>query len=362
MHDNMPTSNCNSTITKLPIYHPSPVIVYLDYAQYLSIILSNNNNFDWYISNFIHYYVHLKEKEHLFDFYYPQVIGWQDTLPLRVYKINEKVFGMNKINIVEDTIQWINNGYYVRLEINEKNITGTQIDFDFIHPIFIYGYDKENHTFYSFNFDKENTFSLIQIPFADIEESFYSKTTSSLISTTHYTSVSEDSNEYLITLYKMRDSQCSLNINQMIKDIQLYADGTNVSTLYSSQRVPVDADSFWGINIYKGITQYLESFNSTDKIDYRVFHGLWEHKKIMLTRLNYLKEKGLLKSGTDIPNKFSEIENMSAMLRMIILKYNFSRKKELIHQSIHLTNDICLAERSVLEILLNELEMNNNKE
>ena len=355
MNDTILISNNNVKKIKLPIYHPSPVIVYLGYAQYLSIILSNNNNFNWYISNFIHYYVHLKEKEHIFDFYFPNVVEWQNSLPLRVYKLQDKLIGINRINIIEDIIQWINNGYYIRLEINEKNITGTQITVDLIHPIFIYGYDLENRTFLSINFDEEYTYDLMNISFAEIEEAFYSKTTSSLISNTYYTNVTEDANEYLIILYKLRNSHYSFDIKKFVIDIELYMNGTNVSTLYPCLRKPADECSFWGINIYKGINEYLKSHKG--KIDYRIFHGLWEHKKIMTTRLNYLEEKGFLKSEAKISKKFSAIKTMSDNLRILILKYHFTRKRDLIDRSISLTDEIYLSEKSVLEILFNEFQV-----
>lgn len=251
--------------------------------------------------------------------------------------IDNEIIDIDSKTILNSVFKWIDNGYYILNDLIEgilevTPLSGTKL----IHPNLFFGYDKENNILKLLNRNRNGKMAILNVsiskylesidgdynnPSSDIDKNF-SYPRFILLKCPHprITPLSTD----LIVMQLNEYLKC---INSMKKIIFVYSE---------------DGDSYtWGINVYDKMINYLLNKDWGNKrINIAIFHGFWEHKKIMLHRIYYLGDKGLLKNYEKHISFYREICEKSMALRLLCFKYFFSSKETTVLKMIKLLEEI----------------------
>lgn len=320
--------NTNENI--LPTLFPPPIVNYLHFAHYLTIVLSNDKHQNWFYANFIHIFYNFHADLKL-NFYMQNQFDCLPSYFLDTYRLNNKIIDISKINIISDIINWIDEGYYVKIKVDSKLIPNNYKyhEEQFLLPVFIYGYNKEKCVFYTQNFDFDWNYAVINIPFSDIENAFYSDSSKKILNSVPYIQKREQAEDYFIVLYtlnsKIQDSyDFSFYYEKMRNSLVKYVKGENV-LLTNSEILRLNDimdydqnDNYWGINVYDGIMKEV-------LCDYNIYHGLYEHKCVMLKRLELLRNKKILKTDEFAIN-YREVVDIANLLRFYCVKVTEKNK------------------------------------
>lgn len=121
-----------------------------------------------------------------------------------------------------------------------------------------------------------------------------------------------------------------------------------------------------GLDVYSNIIKYIQLLNHKEVgFDIRPFHALWEHKKLMVLRIKYMYDTGILKKDSELLQSYINIETTSIIHRNMMIKYEFTRDLELTKKIIQQMNEIEQRERqlipNMLENIVSEDHVVNNK-
>jgi hypothetical protein len=315
----------------LPVFFPPPIVDYLHFAHYLSIILSNSKHENWFYANFINICYNMNADQKL-NFHMLNQFDCHPSYFVDTYRLHNKIMDINKINIINDIINWIDKGYYVKIKVDSKLIPNNYMynsKQDFLLHVFIYGYNKEKNIFYTHNFDLNRSYSIIEVSFDDIEKAFYSDRTKKIINNVPYMKKREQAEDYFIVLYTLNSNikDCydfSFYLEKIKNSLVQYIKGENVVSS-NSEIIRLndimdynENDFHWGLNVYDGIMKKV-LFN------YNIYHGLFEHKSIMLKRLDLLRDKNVLKTD-EFSTKYREVVDIAKQLRMYCIKVTLKNK------------------------------------
>ncbi|SDM33257.1 hypothetical protein SAMN05428961_11432 [Paenibacillus sp. OK060] len=155
----------------------------------------------------------------------------------------------------------------------------------------------------------------------------------------------------VILLKKKNEDIYELNIDQIIDGMRRH--------LYSKRSFdPINYNvmSLYGLEVYKYLlTRFRHHKHKIENLDIRPFHLIWEHKKIMMLRLQYMANLGYLKHTDEAIVKYVDLEKQSMILRNTVIKYNVTKSSSLLNKIEAELEKILRQEKSCLEELLNKI-------
>ena len=328
----------------LPIIFPPPIKCYLPISIVSSIVTANIDDNSWIMNNFIQLYI-AEGFEKLESFPFQDFMYFDQNL-LHVDIINNFNHKLEK-NIINEIIEWIDNGNYVIVYVDEFEVPGTYSyrKTHLIHSQFIYGYNMENKSFKILNFNTNKILSELDVSFTDMENAIFSETTKErFCSSNIWSNRDVDHKIILIRLTDNKNSFYSHRINKeyILNEIKHYYESENTSnyTNYFTGQL----HGTWGMDIYPEIIRILKLQRNC--LDYRMFHVLYEHKVYMKERLE------LFDCGEKYSDRYLDLIKKSDRLRAICLKYNIRPSKMLIERMIELVMELYNREKSVLHDFL----------
>jgi len=307
-----------------PIIDTNPGITNL-----LVIIQNYPESFSWIFNNFVQLNAFKYLKRNYFDFWNPATIN---NCPF----LNQQIFDYAIINkkwnnFIDFIIESINSKYYILLHLDLYYIKNSKKHYNknhFIHETFIYGYDIKNRIIYIADFIyNDGKYSFITIDFDDIEKSYnYTNLRN------YYTVLNKQ-----VYLLSYKKNKYNFKKNIFIKYLQDYLNSENsfyiLNLLYP--RKHIKSKIYFGLNFYDFLIEYInELITKKRNFSIKPFHVLWVHKKVMLLRLEFLKNNNLFKNYDKIYSLFKELENKFLVLRNLFIKYFFSNKRDNKMQSI----------------------------
>ncbi len=351
----------------LPVLFPPPIVDYLHFAHYLSIILSNSKHQNWFYANFINICYNMNADQKL-NFHMLNQFDCQSTYFVDTYRLHNKIIDISKINIVSDIISWIDKGYYVKIKVDSKLIPNNYMynsEEDFLLQVFIYGYNKEKNIFYTHNFDINRNYSIIEVSFDDLEKAFYSDRSRKIINNVSYMQKREQAEDYFIVLYTLNSNiqdfyDFSFYLRKIRNSLVQYIEGVNVLTTNNeiirlNDIMDYDENDYhWGLNVYDGIMKKV-------LFDYNIYHGLFEHKSIMLKRLDLLRDKNVLKTD-ELSTKYIEVVDLANQLRLycikVMLKMQTSQNNKVMEDKIiEGLNNMKIKEKLILSNVIEGLDV-----
>ena len=310
----------------LPIYFPPPIVTYLDFPFQLSILLAREKTRAWFYTNYIQIFSKLDSNPILLLHFWPDQYLVQHTQYfIDVIEVNETVMKFRKDGAVQRIRRWLDHGFYVSVMLSESRLPGTMFYGRGVypHPQFFFGYDRNAGIFKLTNFDARGNYSIIDVTFSSLEEALSSPETREAMSI--YNGWGQTfQGKHPMTLYKFREREDfqyrldPLTIADLLDD---YLNGNDTSAGHAlcTPRILEYGGSRWGMGVYENLVTYMQR-SCESMPEYRPFHGLWEHKKVMSSRLRYLEEAGALDPGARCAERYGAVENRANTIRLLLMK------------------------------------------
>lgn len=106
-----------------------------------------------------------------------------------------------------------------------------------------------------------------------------------------------------------------------------------------------------------GVKVYDFLIENLDKAGMRkCLHNLYDHKKLMLERIQYLEVKGYLSSGKDTYGSYPDIVNKAVLATNLYIKYGLTGKETLFPKIAGILSEIKEKETEIFMQLLIDLK------
>ena len=320
-----------------------PVKTYQFLAYPLSIILSHEEAWPWFYSNFIQLYsinrMEITMHSH----------GDFESYPwLAVKELDQDRFSSDE-ELLRLIIRSLNNEEYVYLFVDElfvENTTPYQ-KYSFIHDILINGYDFDEKVVYVSGFSKNRSYSFFSVSFNSIAKASISSTTKKLhnrLITLKYRKYRYENYTYL---------SYNFDIHNIIEQLEDFLNNRNSSQRLRMLRTP--NHYMHGLQVYQVLRKQVEIAFNTNSIDIRPFHCIYEHKTIMMNRLDFLANK-LEVQLNNFSTWANQLQKQATILRNLALKYHMAQKKELLPSIAPKINELETADHLFVSHLLQFLK------
>ncbi len=333
-----------------------PITCYPYQADLLSVILNYDKAYPWYINNFV-LLESPKKNDFGFRIDFYSTLLWKTCPWIYYQRISRELVSNGWDSIIKFILQSIDLGYYVHFNVNTFYVSAYSDWYgktNLLHPIFLYGYDDESRILYAADNFKNGKYSYELISYDElilgynnIEYAFGGSLNGEL--------------DWLngIELINFRDKYgYEFNIESLILDLEDYLQSTN-----REKKCWKRSDSYWkenctyGIKIYDILSEYITKISDGNfQYDVRPFHVLWEHKKVMLERLEYLSSLGYLSDASLLYNNYKEIENKCLLIRNLFLKCMMTNKKSNLEKIKIVLSQLKLVEMDLLKTLIDTLK------
>ncbi len=313
----------------------------------LSIIFGDKRILPWFFSNYIQlewiYNKDIVDRYIKFSYFEEYYIG----IPF----INKQIFIREVISdtdVVRFLIRNIDAGWYTQLCLDEYYIPGKTSfqDNHYGHDNLICGYNltKEIFTLFGYNNDRKLGFS-----YASFEQirNAYASTDIELFP------VIPNSFSYgnLIFLIKPDEEvSYSLDLNCIEKLLKEYLNGSNFAIRNDLIYNPTD-EKLYGMNIYDELISRFRNYVESVVEDIRLLHTIYEHKKVMVMRIKYLKELSYIPPETSM-DEFDLLEKKAQIARNLQLKYVFLLNTDLLDKIADILVDMKHIEAEAIKKLI----------
>lgn len=337
---------------KLPI-----VTSYPYHADILSVVSNNDDYLPWFFNN----YIQLNYPNEIFkdgarlDFYMSCL--WE-TCPYISYQLVSKDFVSFKWeSIIQFIIDSVDLGFYIRLMVDKFYISSYWISKKkhVPHDIFIFGYNTEDKTFNVADNFKYGKYSFEKVSYINIEKGYKGIQENRLLDFLNGIEMirpKEDQGAYGFEHKYKFDIDL---VKNSIKDYLAAENNNSIKWHYIPSMQWKYGKDCYGVDIYSKLIEYINSLVETIGIDMRPFNVLWEHKKVMLLRIEYMIDNNFLNDSDSILKAYSDIERQAFFLNNLWIKYSIKRDKRIIEKMNVAIEKIKFEEISVFEDILNEL-------
>ncbi len=328
----------------LPISIPS-VQTYLNHAFPFAILENNEFFRNWLFTNYTQLYTFYNRKNPTSDFkvdFYSYDGKYPKNPFLEYSRLNKDTIIAGNINILDFVIEHINLNYYIEIGIDEYYWSNKKnyMKAHFHHDNLIYGYNLYEKKLYYLGYDRDMIFGEHSVDFSEFIDSFVNNEESNLKFIKNFTS------ELLsVTTKYVYHDNVNFDMEIFSKYLFDFLESKNSFTSHKGME-----NSVFGLNIYEDL---IDKINNIGK-DMRIYRLIWEHKKVMRMRLEYLHSKGIL-SNENFEFYHNESMNLTEkclLLRNIGMKYSISDNKKLLSSICSRFQEIKLLEKAMLEKLL----------
>ncbi|OKP87821.1 hypothetical protein A3844_10490 [Paenibacillus helianthi] len=311
------------TKIQLPIQEPI-ITTYQHHAFPLSIAANHPDFMNWFCSNYIQ--ISLSKEDTLNPLNYYSFWDYFILCPIIERFYIEKELIPNKNQLVDFFTDAIDRNLYVITYIDEYYIPNTKpyMCWHFPHDVLLHGHDKSAKTFYTSGFNEKGVYSSNNIvtyddfnKAIDIDEQM------------------DDTKDFSawnnkINLIRVRyDWEYKFHSSAMKESLNDYLLSTNSSNKFNMFRNT--NDHIYGLAVYSSLDLFLEKVESLqNNIDIRLFHLIWEHKRNMNFRVEFLINNKNYDFDKILLDKLNKIENDALIIRNLVLKYNNTNNKSII--------------------------------
>lgn len=307
-----------------------------------------NSYYPWLFSNFIQLSCDVTNLDRRLEFHYGLLKHWNCNNFHYFFDANRfmarDIIEMGGIKYVK---RCLDQGKYIETKLDQYYIEEREEydTFHHFHQNLVYGYDDRDKSLAVVGYDKTGKLTKTKIKYRDFKKS-----------------LEEDETVLFQVITYEQDAYHFRFSGKYVKSmIQEYLDGNN-SGEKLQHLVPLMERSY-GIKIYDELMsgQGLEVLIA----DRRVAHVLWEHKRCMAARIDYLVAIGILEEniGRDLAAEMQSISDLVFDMKNILLKYQMRPERKDDVKIRKYLQEIYERERECLDRLIeNWKEENNTKE
>lgn len=333
------------SIKDLPITDP-PLTTYPGYADTLAILMSHPEAFDWVFSNYIQLYatqIIVNDFNHYFPTtgYAPSFFGDFDNRRL-VNMMSDTIFLDREkcphLNVFEAPLALIENNEHSIVDFIRKCIDLEMYIYGYaditsihnyrvrnpsetsFHPVFVFGYDDEKRRFHVGEFLLGRKYHFTWFDYDEVELAFRNIKNYELLRVKSISLIQYVSNASFLFRFESVRKCISEYLNPTCES------SLNLTEYSTSFFAPLDwhTHSFIGIDVYNFLEEFLsvEIALKLQRFDLRPFHALFDHKSMMVKRIQYFIEQGYLKKPISILEHFEKIKKDTEIARNLIIKRN----------------------------------------
>lgn len=277
------------------------------YGSVFSMIGDDPAIWPWVYNNFIQMKYVMDWKSFFFDNHYLLF----DNCPWLAHSIIPRRMLKSSTSLVNFTIDCINNKSYIYLfvdkyYISKSGLFNTEHKW---HELLIYGYDLDNQVFYIADNLGHGKYVKTECSFNELEKGYWA--------------IEADVEFYHnIHLFdKHYEEGVYIDVEQILLTLENY--------LFSKRSINmfVKEKTIYGVDSISRMMEQLESTSYSDdiQVDTRAFHLFWEHKKLMVLRLEYLKKNSNLVIDEMLIEGYKSLENSYLLNRNLAVKFNITR-------------------------------------
>ncbi|MUG45248.1 hypothetical protein [Paenibacillus woosongensis] len=292
-------------ITGYPI-HANISSILVQHPSYNNWIFTNHMQlrFDIYNNEF--------ETDYFLEFYQPLMREYHPLL--NIHSISKLMLSNLNINICDFFMQILDSNNYIYTLIDKQHISAYKTRKSSPHDLFVYGYNKQRNIFYVADYF-QNFHMLSTASFEEIEKAVDLKN--------DYSTDSWD-NIFGIQLIGINQwKKYDFNLEYFIQTLYDYLNSTNTSHKYSFlEGVPKERPELHGsLKPTFGIKIYNELCNmaGANFKFLRALHLLFEHKRLMTRRIEFLGGLNLIDDELYI-KLFKEVEEKAIVIRNYMIK------------------------------------------
>ena len=320
------------------------------YSFPLSILASRDDYLPWFYSNFIQLCVPDPPPE--ISFYEPWLTSIEDLLPCPLLKVatldQELATNLCRSDIVGFLIDCLQAGYCVKLEVDYFYLPplGGYKQSHHIHPILVFGYDTDEQSIQIRCYDSRGQFAPHRVTFREIRDA-------------HAISPEAKRPTILYKYHKPAEPKFHFSFDPDLV-VQFMSDYVNSEDSTVRFRVIKDYGNVWGIGVYDWLTEQISDLSRRSELGLsdnliNSFRILWEHKKCMVARIQYMCKHGYLPEENASCDVFTEIERQTNQVRLVMLRWSFKRQLGTLERVMLWIREIEALEYGVLGATLNQI-------
>lgn len=257
--------------------------------------------------------------------------------------LEKHFFDLTDENIIFDQLvrKYMDNGYYFYFnKIDDFYLDGKTWykERHFFHDGILCGYDQENKLYCIYAYDNRWKYTKLWIP----QESFNDG----------IRSMRESGEKGYLYALKPMPERVDFNPTVVVNNLK-----SHINTTFEVCP-PTDPTGATGLAVHDYILLYLDKLldNSIphERMDWRVFRVIWEHKKLMLERIERMEEALSLDSTARDLYKF--IVEEANKIRLLYASYHMKRRDSLLVSIKEKLIEIKNKEKEILEKFIEEAE------
>ncbi|HEX3029117.1 MAG TPA: amino acid adenylation domain-containing protein [Clostridia bacterium] len=350
---------------ELKVVIQKEITTYLHRSLPLCAILAYDKYLPWYYNNFIQIFSFTDSSGYVeLNYLEPRdcFIEIADVVCLGYHLLKKEK------SIIDFIIEKLNMGYYLVMNVDEFYLPN-KWDYrknHFVHSSLIYGYDNGTKQLKAVGFNQERLFTGITFSYGEFIDAYEN-------GKIHYKNYAPWCAWSAVQLIKPKsfDGEFPFSTIGFIKELQDYLlSGSDLRRLYSFEYQPVQVE--FGFKVYDVLLRNLQNLlDGKLTIDYRAIHLLSEHKKCLYDRLGYVISKNQLTGkSVELQEQYLEIVEQWNDIRLQYLAQSYSEfdaqrltkeQKSMLHNVIEKVNDVKEKEYEVLQKVIEQLNLNENR-
>lgn len=271
-------------------------------------------------------------------------------------------------DIIDYAVDKINLGYYVVIHVDEYYIPEKRAykKQHYVHHSLVYGYDNSQRKLKAIGFNSEQMFAKISFDYDLFREAYES-------GKLHYKGSAPWAETNAIELLRVRDfmQEYPFNLEKFTARLEEYvASKEDFQVVYAQRfdKYTLGGEQLkYGLDIYDEIIRHLYNLmEGVVTVDYRAVHLLYEHKKSLYTRLQYVisRYNESVRLG-ELVDEYRKVMDTVDSARRLFLKhtfvggdsYNLTPDKEVVAQIIDTLRQVRDMEKQVLTDICGKLRL-----
>ncbi len=337
----------------LPMQIPF-ISCYPYHANLFSVILNNRTSLPWIFNNYV--LLESPKKNDIgmrIDFY--SSLLWKTCPWIYYQRISRELVNLKWKLVTDFVIKSISLGYYVYFNVDTFFISSydSYQKHHAIHDIFVFGYDDQKQMFNVADNFRSGVYSHDEISFKELIEGYsnINKTKGGRL---------DGEIDWLngIELISYRDKYgYNFDIDLLKCDLHDYLHSQNSRKIGWAR-----SDQFWkneciyGIGIYDILVNYLENnIRKNEQYDMRPFHVLWEHKKMMVLRLEFLLDQNYIIESSGLVEEYKHIEELSLIIRNLWIKSSITKNGKILNDILYKLDELRKLEFTCIQRIIENL-------
>lgn len=241
-------------------------------------------------------------------------------------------------NIISFCKKCIDTNNYMLLFVDESKFSCIKKNAPLFHDIFIYGYDDDDELFFTADFTFGNgKYQYKNISFSNMQNAYLSAVQSG----------KNLNDEGFVVLWHLRnDAHYSFDLSHVKDTLTEYLNGYSYINRFVRMyhQAPLNQA---GMDVYPFLRQYLQTHGTR-----KCLHNLYDHKKLMLERIVFMKRNSYLIDNVAIEEGFQQIVKMASIATNLYIKYEITKDVSILNKISSYLSDIENKERTYLSALV----------